>query len=169
MAVPDDVGTPPWAVRRLDTENLQAERSFSPLAHGKHLALARLLFIRELGRRTAGDGVTPVAVAPGATRTGLHRRLPVHLRLVARALMGLRSPQLPQKAGHHLMEAVTDPDPEGAQFRYVVEGRETVPAPAARDPQAARRLWEWTEALLEERFAAAGPEADSDPASRAGD
>ena len=162
--VPHGIGSGPWAARSLNTDNLQGDGSFHPLAHAKHLALARLLFMREFGRRTYADGVTPIVVAPGATRTGLNRRLPLHLRLVARALEGMRAPQLPQKAGHHLMEAVTDPDFEGAQYRYVEEGRETVDVPAARDPNTARRLWEWTEELLGERFAA----GDSGEAPAAG-
>lgn len=142
----------PKAPARLDPENLQAERSFHPLAHAKHLALARLLFSRELGRRLAGTGVTSVAVSPGPTRTGLLRHLPPFQRLLAEVRLLMHRAPSAEAAGPHLLEAVVDPDLEGSVGRYLVQGREQVPGPAARDPAAGQKLWEVTEEVLGRRF-----------------
>ncbi len=140
------------APRGLDLKNLQGERQFSVLAHGKHLALARILFVQELGRRLEGTGIGVLAVAPGPTRTSLLRHYPWHLQMLERASLLVRGAQAPEEAADHLLHAATDPELAGVSGKYLLEGREVVPSPAARDPEMARKLWELTEELLGERF-----------------
>jgi NAD(P)-dependent dehydrogenase (short-subunit alcohol dehydrogenase family) len=67
---------------RLDWENLQAERSYSPgRAYGES-KLAMLVFARELERRSeeAGWGILAAAAHPGATITNLQTTGPLHGR-----------------------------------------------------------------------------------------
>ncbi len=140
------------APRALDLKNLQGEREFDPIAHGKHLALAKILFVQELARRLDGTGVGTLSVAPGPSRTGLLRHYPWHLRMLGQAAFLARGAKGAELGAEHVVHAATDPELEGVTGKYLLEGREVVPSPAARDPGMARRLWEVSEELLGERF-----------------
>ncbi len=127
--------------KRLDTGNLQGERSFHPIAHAQHLMLAKILLARELGRRVREQGVGTVVVAPGTIRSGYLRHCPLHLRLLARSLLTPGRKSLPEAAGAELLHAVVDPDLEGTVGQYLLGKQETVPPPPARDRQGALALW----------------------------
>jgi protochlorophyllide reductase len=109
--------------------------------------LANLHFTAELQRRLTAAGAPTIAVTahPGGSRTdlgfegsGLTNRL---LRPTAALLQPAAAGALP------MLRALTDPSARGGEFygpRYIVRGRTAVvetPSRAARDADAARRLW----------------------------
>ena len=110
--------------------------------------LANLLFTAALQRRLAAAGAGTVAVAahPGASRTDLgtegtglsNRGIPLFVPLLA---------QSAEHGGWPMLRAVTDPGVRGGEFfgpRFVFRGRTPVPetpSTAARDAEAAERLW----------------------------
>lgn len=110
--------------------------------------LANLLFTAELQRRLAGAGASTIAVAahPGGSNTDLGTE---GSGLTNRTMSWI-APLLTQPAeigARPMVRALTDPGVLGGEFygpRFVVRGaapvRET-PTRAARDPEAARRLW----------------------------
>jgi len=137
---------------RLDPDNLQGERKFSPTAHGRHLTLARILLAQELARRLPSGDISAFAVAPGPTWTDRFRHYPWYRRLLAQGQLLVRRAQPLEAGAQRVVQAAVDPELAGSSGGYLVEGREVVPSPPARDLEAARRLWELAEEILGERF-----------------
>jgi protochlorophyllide reductase len=110
--------------------------------------LANLLFTAELQRRLAVAGASTIAVAahPGGSNTDLG----TEGSGLANRLLTWTAPIFTQPAelgARPMLRALTDPSVRGGEFygpRFVVRGaapvRET-PTRAARDAEAARRLW----------------------------
>lgn len=111
--------------------------------------LANLLFTRELARRLEGTGVTVNALHPGAVATGLGKN---NGRL-ARWLIAALRPffRSPEKGAATSIFLASSPAVEGISGRYFASSREVAPSPAARDDDAALRLWELSERLTERR------------------
>ena len=69
---------------RLDLDNLQGERCYSPSMNYAQSKLANLLFMQELGRRA--PWLQSVAAHPGASHTGLQRHTGLGTRITMRFL-----------------------------------------------------------------------------------
>jgi NAD(P)-dependent dehydrogenase (short-subunit alcohol dehydrogenase family) len=147
---------------RIDFDDLQGERSYSPWRAYGQSKLAMLLFAQELQRRSDahGWGLLSVAAHPGFARTNL-LNAPGGSRLAARgaALLGpifghdAREGALPQVLAatatevapgsywgpSRLMEMKGPPGPAS-------------PAPQGRDPQVASRLWDLSQRLTDHPF-----------------
>jgi NAD(P)-dependent dehydrogenase (short-subunit alcohol dehydrogenase family) len=111
------------------------------IAYGQS-KLANVLFARELARRLEGTGVVANAVHPGVVATGIVRGTPFFVRWWFRAF-GLTAEQGAE--GPVMLAAA--PEMEKVTGRYFSRTREATPSPAARDAQAAARLWEVCEQL----------------------
>ena len=110
--------------------------------------LVNLLFTAALQRRLAAAGAGTIAVAahPGASRTDLgtegtslsNRGIPYFVPLFS---------QSAEHGARPMLRALTDPGVRGGEFfgpRFVVRGRTPVqetPTRAARDAEAAERMW----------------------------
>ena len=110
--------------------------------------LANLLFTAELQRRLAEAGASTIAVAahPGGSNTDLGTEGSGLLNAGMRLLVPFLT-QSAELGTRPMLRALTDPTVRGGEFygpRFVVRGaapvRET-PTRAARDAEAARRLW----------------------------
>ena len=134
----------------LDFDDLQSERNFLGLRAYARSKLANILFARELARRLDGTGVTVNALHPGTVRTGwgadgdAGRLLTVGLTLARWWFLS------PEQGADTAVYLAASPEVEGSTGGYYVKRRLRQPAPAARDDEAARRLWEVSAALLEE-------------------
>ncbi len=135
-------------IGRIDFDDLDAERSYSPIRAYAQSKLANLLFTLELERRFEAAGVDALAAAahPGSTQTGLQQ----HSRLMA-AAVALFS-QDPAGGARPTLRAATAPDVRGGDYYGPggFAGMVGAPTPArrsprARDAAAARRLWEVSE------------------------
>jgi len=134
---------------RLDLADLQNERSYRSMRVYGQSKAANLLFTQELARRLAGSGVTVNAMHPGAVATRLGQQNGAFARVLTRALsVFFRTP--PQGADTAVWLA-TAPGLEGVSGRYFTSRREHEPAPHARDPMLARRLFEESERLTAPR------------------
>ena len=140
-------------------------RPYDPgLAYGQSKT-AQVLFAVEATRRWADDGITANAVMPGGIWTKLQRHWDVGQLAAMKASvpptgpdgMGIKTPQ--QGAATSVLVA-TSPLLEGIGGRYFEDCREAAVVPAVRDglhgvrdyaldPDAARRLWEVSTALLD--------------------
>jgi NAD(P)-dependent dehydrogenase (short-subunit alcohol dehydrogenase family) len=129
---------------------------------------ANILFAVELDRRLAARGVRAFAIHPGMIATELGR----HLTSEDLAMLGARAKQreasgqtsfktVPQGAATQLF-AATAPELEGKGGLYLEDSQisGTTPCPGgigcaayALDPEAAKRLWDVSEAAVGERFA----------------
>ena len=130
---------------RLDFSDLQGARRYSGWQAYGRSKLANILFTRELARRLAGTGVTANCFHPGfvATRFGdaaggwTSRLMPL-IRTFAIT---------PDEGADTLVYLSSSPDVAGVTGAYFVKRRIAEPSSAARDDDAARRLWEASEAL----------------------
>jgi NAD(P)-dependent dehydrogenase (short-subunit alcohol dehydrogenase family) len=112
--------------------------------------LANLYFTFELAKRLEGTGVTVTALHPGFVQTNFfagNGRMGAFFRWANR---NFGTPA--EIAARPAIYLATSPEVEGVTGRYYdwPRGRKTIrPLPgskAARDADAARRLWEWSEA-----------------------
>ena len=140
----------------MDFGNLLYENGgYSPMRAYGRSKLANLLFTHELQRRFEAAGVDALALSahPGFSETGLA----VHLRRGWQAPAMLLISMLSQSAARGALptlRAAADPDARGGQY-YGPHGIMGIrgfpvavkPSAAARDDDAARRLWEASERL----------------------
>jgi NAD(P)-dependent dehydrogenase (short-subunit alcohol dehydrogenase family) len=135
---------------QLDFDDLQSERDYRVMRVYARSKTANILFTQELARRIAGTGVTANCLHPGGIRSNLGRGNGAFFDVVHRVVsLFLKSPEEGAKTSLHL---AASPEVEGLSGRYWKRCREATPAPHARDPEAARRLWEVSEALTGLRY-----------------
>jgi NAD(P)-dependent dehydrogenase (short-subunit alcohol dehydrogenase family) len=152
-----------WA-RRIRFEDLHHRRGANlfgmpPYAHSK---LANVLFASELARRLAGTAVTSNSLHPGNTATSVVRD---SLLLRLGIQVGRLFLRTPAEGARTSLFLATAPELQEVTGRYFVNGRLRQPSRAARDPEAARRLWQVSLQLcgLDER-----DERPTDPPPTAG-
>ncbi|MCK4449402.1 MAG: SDR family oxidoreductase [Anaerolineae bacterium] len=137
---------------RIDFDNLQGEKSWNVVKHGKQVVLAKILFTYELARRLRGTGVSANTLCPGLTRTNLVRHMPWYVRLYAAVRFAFSHPQTPEEGASHIVWLATAPELEGVTGKYFVRRREAKSSPESYDQAVARKLWEVSEALVGQRF-----------------
>jgi NAD(P)-dependent dehydrogenase (short-subunit alcohol dehydrogenase family) len=107
--------------------------------------LANLLFTAELARRLDGTGVTVNALHPGFVASRFmegNGSLGWFMRLWA-GLLAISA----EEGAKTSVYLATSPEVEGVTGKYFARCREVLPSAAARDEEAARRLWELSEEL----------------------
>ena len=107
--------------------------------------LANILFTTELARRLEGSGVTANCFHPGIVATGFGQNNGALVRFG----MTLVRPfaRTPQQGAATLVWLADSPEASGETGGYYVDRRLAQPSVAARDADAARRLWTISEAL----------------------
>jgi NAD(P)-dependent dehydrogenase (short-subunit alcohol dehydrogenase family) len=131
----------------LDWEDLDARRGYDGFLAYARSKLANILFTLELARRLDGTRVTANALHPGVVRTRFARDgdasglVAIFFRLAAPFLLS------PVKGARTSIYLASAPEVESVSGRYFVRCREVAPSPAARDAEAARKLWEISERL----------------------
>ena len=129
----------------LDFNDLQNASGYTGLKAYGRSKLANILFTRELARRLAGTGVTANCLHPGvvATRFGSS----------SGGLVGLAIPFLrpffisADKGADTIVYLASSPEVASTTGAYFTKRRIVEPSCAARDEEAAKRLWEASEAL----------------------
>ena len=127
----------------LNFDDLQSTRRYSAFAVYGASKLANLLFNSELARRLAQSGalVTTNALHPGLVRTGFgHNNRSWYWRLVYLVLD--RAGRTPEQGADTMLYLATAPELASMTGQYFADRKPVTPSAAARDPEAARRLWE---------------------------
>ena len=108
--------------------------------------LCNVLFTKSLATRTAGQGITAVALHPGVVATEIWRRIPNPARFLAHKLFMITSAEGAERVLH---AALT---PDAVTGSYYDEFKLRRPSRLAEDPALADRLWResaaWTGADL---------------------
>jgi NAD(P)-dependent dehydrogenase (short-subunit alcohol dehydrogenase family) len=134
----------------LDFDDLMRERrpyrGFPAYCDSK---LANVLFTRELARRLEGEGVVVHAVHPGVVGTRFGRDGDVGPLLGA--ALALAKPFLltPAKGARTSLHVALSDDAAKSTGDYWAKQKRAKPSRAARDDEAAARLWRVSEALVE--------------------
>ena len=129
----------------LDWDDLEGERSYNGTRAYRQSKLCTVLYVRELARRWASDGVRANAFDPGVVATPMTRTaFPAVVRwtypLAAR--LALRSPSEGADTGVYLS---LSPDVCGETGGYYKDRRLREPSAGAQSASDARRLWEVSE------------------------
>ena len=134
----------------LDFDDLQSERRYRGFGVYGRSKLCNLLWTRELARRLEGSGVTANCCHPGAVATRLGQTDAAWTRMVGRLLpLFLRTPE---QGARTSVVLATAPELADVSGRYFAREREITPSRLARDDDAARRLWEYSEQLVASRL-----------------
>jgi NAD(P)-dependent dehydrogenase (short-subunit alcohol dehydrogenase family) len=136
------------ARKGLHFDDLQSRNAYKAMRVYGRSKLANIYFTTELARRLAGTGVTTNSLHPGTVATGYGRDGDTHGALT----LGLKiaSPFFlsPEKGALTSVYLASSPDVASTTGRYFVKCKERVPSRAARDPEAAKKLWQVSEELI---------------------
>lgn len=117
-----------------------------------HSKLANILFATELARRleAAGRSVTSNSIHPGAIPgSGFTRFLPTPISKLVGTLTVLPMVTSVEEGAAELLAVGIAPRFADVTGAYIAEQARTQPAAAAQDTAAARRLWEYSAAVLD--------------------
>ena len=154
-----NVASAAHAGEALDFDDLQLARRYSGWTAYKRSKLCNLLFTYELARRLGDAGPTVNALHPGFVRSHLGQGRAdnsAFWRTVATLAFRLTGAVTPEQGAQTSILLATSPELAGVTGRYFVpdatgrddpRGRTATSSAASRDPGAARRLWELSEAL----------------------
>ncbi|MCB9556234.1 MAG: SDR family NAD(P)-dependent oxidoreductase [Deltaproteobacteria bacterium] len=131
---------------RIDFDDLQGERHYSPLRAAAQATLAKAVFSVELARRWADCGITANCFHPGIVRSGLTRGLPWYLRLAVKTVEPFLAS--PERGARTSVFLASSPKIGGVTGSYFIDCRAVRPAAAVNDPRLAERLWRVSEALV---------------------
>jgi NAD(P)-dependent dehydrogenase (short-subunit alcohol dehydrogenase family) len=143
---------------RIDFDDLQSERAYRKWTAYAQSKLANLLFTFELDRRLTGHPVIAVGAHPGIASTNLQVAGPrMQGSRFGAAVIKVGTLAVSQSAAHGAwpsLYATTAPDVRGGEYFGPRKLGETRGSPrrvgtadAAKDPEAAARLWEVSEQL----------------------
>jgi retinol dehydrogenase-12 len=137
------------ARRGLDFDDLQVRGRYSGMSVYGRSKLANVLFTAELARRLAGTGVTANSLHPGTVATGYARDgdasgvLAFGIKVIKPFIL------TPEKGARTSVYLASSPEVAEVTGQYFVKCRAKEPSAAARDEEAAARLWSVSEELVE--------------------
>jgi NAD(P)-dependent dehydrogenase (short-subunit alcohol dehydrogenase family) len=140
-----NVGSAAYRYGRIDLEDPNLEKRYSPFAAYARSKLALLLASLELAERLAGSGVSVNCLHPGLAATEIFRDHPPALRLFF-GLVG----KSPERAARSSLFLASSPIVEGVTGKFFIGGRTAALARHAQDPKLRRELWELSETLIRE-------------------
>jgi NAD(P)-dependent dehydrogenase (short-subunit alcohol dehydrogenase family) len=134
-------------VRDMGFDDLQAQQKYKTFTVYGRSKLANILFTRELARRLEGTGVTANCLHPGAVATGIGTQ---NGGMFATVIPALLKPffRTPERGAETSIYLCTSEDVAGASGGYYVDCKLTEPKPWARDDDAARKLWSYSESAV---------------------
>ncbi len=130
---------------RIDIDDLQMERGWSPLNAYAASKLANVLFTREFARRLQGSKVTVNCLHPGVVASNFGTDGPAALRLLYKLLRPFLLSN--ERGADTLIHLASSPDVEGMTGGYYVGRAEKAPSRAARSDELAARLWRASAAI----------------------
>jgi NAD(P)-dependent dehydrogenase (short-subunit alcohol dehydrogenase family) len=146
-------------IGRLDLDDPNATRRYGGMRAYGTSKLANILFTYELARRLDGTGITANAVHPGSVATGfaLNNGPLVRGAFHVFHIVGRPFFLTPARGADTVIYLASSADVEGITGKYWVKRRAVRSSAASYDEEAARRLWEVSERLVEQAIGAAPP------------
>jgi NAD(P)-dependent dehydrogenase (short-subunit alcohol dehydrogenase family) len=134
--------------KSMNWDDLMFERRFKGFRAYGHSKLANVLFSNELARRWSGRGISSNALNPGNVRSRITRNNAI-LNALHHSPMARLVIMTEADGARASIRAAVAPELEGVTGRYFDKLAEKPPSRPARDSDAARRLWEISEELVE--------------------
>jgi NAD(P)-dependent dehydrogenase (short-subunit alcohol dehydrogenase family) len=140
-----NVSSEAYLMGRLDFDDLMAERGYGQWKQYGRSKLANIYFTRELARRTAADGITVNALHPGFVASnflqkgGIYNVMRSMSRMFALDVVG---------GARTSVYLASSPEVAGVTGKYFRKCKERSLRTFAEDDEAARRLWDASEALV---------------------
>ena len=132
----------------LDFDDLMSERSYSAFRVYGKTKLANIYFTRELARRLDGTETTANALHPGYVASRFGRDGDTGKLGEIAMMLGRPFAISAEKGARTSVYLASSPDVAGVSGAYFYKCREKEPSAAARDDEAARRLWAVSEELV---------------------
>lgn len=133
---------------RINYDDLNSEKEYSPADAYNQSKLANVLFTRELADRLRGTGVSVFSVHPGIVNTEITRHMGVANSFLAAAfakpLLWLFA-KSPRQGVQGIMYCALAEGIEGDSGKYFCNCKATEPNPIAQDKVAAAWLWATSE------------------------
>lgn len=129
----------------LDFDDLDAERSFSPLGTYGRSKLCNVYFTYELAERLKGQSITANCLHPGVVGTDFGQKE----KGIFRALVRIAHPFMltPESGAATQIYLASSPDVEGVSGKYFDKKREKSTSRASYDVGVRKRLWAESERL----------------------
>lgn len=136
-------------------DDLNSEKSFSGLNRYSQSKLANVLHVMELTKRLQGTGVTATAVHPGFVRTKLVRQTGLNccLRVINNYIF-LPFSITPVQGAQTSLKVALDKTLETVSGKYFADCKEKPPSIHAQKEDDAKRLWELSEEIVEQKLGA---------------
>lgn len=135
--------------RSLNWDDLMFEKGWRGFRAYSHSKLTNVLFSNELARRWRDDGISSNALHPGNVRSRITRDNAI-LNLLHRSPIARMFIMSEEEGAATSVYVATAPELESVTGRYFDRMREVAPARAARDEEAAGRLWDVSERMIED-------------------
>jgi retinol dehydrogenase-12 len=134
-------------VKSMGFEDMQAEKSYKTFREYGRSKLANILFNRELANRLRGHSITANSLHPGAVATSLASQ---NKGLMSKILPLVLKPffRSPDKGAETSIYLCTSDDVSHVTGEYFSNCKITQAKPWARDDEAAKRLWSYTEECI---------------------
>jgi NAD(P)-dependent dehydrogenase (short-subunit alcohol dehydrogenase family) len=130
-----------------------SERGFAMFDAYSRSKLANILFTFELARRLEGTGVTATTLHPGMVRSGFAADGDTGGTFSVLAKVYRPFQTSPWRGAKTTVHLASSPDVRGVTGAYFWRSKARSASAAARDPEAARRLWDISERLVAEASA----------------
>jgi len=137
-----------FAYSGMDFSDLQSEHRYWSMDAYAKSKLANILFTRELARRLVGTGVTANCLHPGVVRTGFGGSDDMNGIEWLTVKIGAPFYVSAERGARTTVYLASSPEVEGVSGEYFVKCKPKQPRRWARDPEAARRLWQVSEELV---------------------
>ncbi len=139
------------ARKGLNFDDLQSSLGYAGMQVYSKSKLANIYFTTELARRLEGTGVTANCLHPGTVATGYGRDgdssgvLAFGLKVIKPFILNA------EQGARTSIYLASSPDVAGVTGKYFVKCKPRLPSAAARDDEAARRLWERSEEIVAQK------------------
>jgi len=131
----------------MDFADLGFEQGYSIMRAYSRSKLANVLFAAELARRLKGKGVTSNSLHPGSVDTSIWSGAPLWAKPII-AIVFRPFFISAEKGADRIVQLAADPELEGVTGKYFEDGKESEPAPLARDAALAKRLWDVSASMV---------------------
>jgi NAD(P)-dependent dehydrogenase (short-subunit alcohol dehydrogenase family) len=128
------------AGNKLNFDDLQSEKSYSPFAVYGRSKLMNILFTRELTKRLAGTGVTANCLHPGFVGTRFGDESGGLMSWVIK--LGKNFALTPEQGAETIIYLASSDDVGGKSGGYYDKKQLTAPSRAAQSDADAKRLWD---------------------------